>query len=143
MPTSSSRVLQQRASSEIFICGFMPARGVRWRRTYSELCNLLNVQVYPHLSKIKSTMGLALNELVKIKYISKWDVQKMSSKLGYKIVLTLGRSCCGYSIIVGQSSADNRRNCWRPRPASSVSEPTSKEQQQAIKMLPRACHCAS
>ena len=35
-------------------------------------------------------MGLALNELVKIKYVSKWDIQPMSSKQGYKIVLTPG-----------------------------------------------------
>jgi hypothetical protein len=35
-------------------------------------------------------MGLALNELVSIKYLSKLDVQKMSSKIGYKIVLTAG-----------------------------------------------------
>ena len=49
-----------------------------------------NMQVYPHLSKIKSTMGLALNELVNIKYLDKWDVQPMSSKDGYKIVLSPG-----------------------------------------------------
>ena len=59
-------------------------------KDYAELCNLLNVQAYPHLSKIKSTMGLALNELVAIKYISRWDVQKMSSKIGYKVVLYPG-----------------------------------------------------
>ena len=59
-------------------------------KDYSDLCNLLNIQAYPHLSEIKSTMGLALNELVSIKYLSKWDVQKMSSKIGYKIVLTPG-----------------------------------------------------
>ena len=59
-------------------------------KDYADLCNLLNVQAYPHLSKIKSTMGLALNELMAIKYISKWDVQKMSSKLGYKVMLVAG-----------------------------------------------------
>jgi hypothetical protein len=35
-------------------------------------------------------MGLALNELVAIKYLSRWDVQKMSSKVGYKIVMLPG-----------------------------------------------------
>jgi Replication initiator protein A len=69
---------------------FHASQGRQVEKDYSELCNLLNVQVYPHLSKIKSTMGLALNELVKIKYISKWDVQSMTSKSGYKIVLTPG-----------------------------------------------------
>ncbi len=69
---------------------FHASQGRTVEKDYSELCNLLNVQVYPHLSKIKSTMGLALNELVSIKYLSKWDVQKMTSKLGYKVVMMPG-----------------------------------------------------
>ncbi len=69
---------------------FHASQGRQVEKDYSDLCNLLNVQAYPHLSKIKSTMGLALNELVAIKYLSKWDVQKMSSKAGYKIVLCAG-----------------------------------------------------
>lgn len=69
---------------------FHASRGRPVEKDYAELCNLLNVQAYPHLSKIRSTMGLALSELVEIKYISKWDVQPMSSKKGYKIVMTPG-----------------------------------------------------
>jgi hypothetical protein len=69
---------------------FHASQGRAVEKDYTELGNLLNVQAYPHLSKIKSTMGLALNELVNIKYISKWDMQPMSSKAGYKIVLTPG-----------------------------------------------------
>jgi len=69
---------------------FHASQGRQVEKDYAELCNLLNVQAYPHLSKIKSTMGLALQELVKIKYIATWDVQPMSSKQGYKIVLTPG-----------------------------------------------------
>ena len=69
---------------------FHASQGKPVEKDYAELCNLLNVQAYPHLSKIKSTMGLALSELVNIKYISKWDVQPMSSKAGYKIVMSPG-----------------------------------------------------
>lgn len=69
---------------------FHASQGRLVEKDYAELCNLLNVQVYPHLSKIKSTMGLALDELVNIKYLDKWDVQPMSSKAGYKIVLAPG-----------------------------------------------------
>ena len=69
---------------------FHASSGKPVEKDYSDLCNLLNVQVYPHLSKIKSTMGLALNELVSINYVSKWDIQKMSSKQGYKVVLLPG-----------------------------------------------------
>ena len=69
---------------------FHASAGKAVEKDYADLCNLLNIQTYPHLSKIKSTMGLALNELVAISYISKWDVQKMSSKQGYKVVLLPG-----------------------------------------------------
>ena len=44
---------------------FHASQGRQVEKDYAELCNLLNIQAYPHLSKIKSTMGLALNELVK------------------------------------------------------------------------------
>ena len=69
---------------------FHASAGKPVEKDYADLCNLLNVQAYPHVSKIKSTMGLALNELVAIKYVSKWDIQKMSSKQGYKVVLVPG-----------------------------------------------------
>ena len=69
---------------------FHASQGRPVEKDYADLCNLLNVQAYPHLSKIKSTMGLALNELIAIKYLSHWDVQKMSSKAGYKVVLVPG-----------------------------------------------------
>ncbi len=113
---------------------FHASQGRPVEKDYSELCNLLNVQAYPHLSKIKSTMGLALNELVKIKYISKWDVQKMSSKKGYKIVLTPGQEL---QRVLDNSRSDRRQamQLLEAPSASSVSEPTSKEQEQAIKML--------
>ena len=69
---------------------FHASQGRQVEKDYAELCNLLNIQTYPHLSKIKSTMGLALNELVNIRYISSWDVQPMSTKHGYKILLQAG-----------------------------------------------------
>ncbi len=69
---------------------FHASQGRQVEKDYAELCNLLNVQAYPHLSKIRSTMGLALQELVNIRYLSQWDVQPMLSKQGYKIVLTPG-----------------------------------------------------
>ena len=69
---------------------FHASSGKPVEKDYADLCNLLNIQAYLHLSKIKSTIGLSLNELVSIKYLSNWDVQKMSSKQGYKIVLTAG-----------------------------------------------------
>ncbi len=96
---------------------FHASQGRPVEKDYSDLCNLLNVQAYPHLSKIKSTMGLALNELVAIKYLSKWDVQKMSSKAGYKVVLVPGEELMS---ILDNTRAD--RNGPSPAPAGDHRE---------------------
>ena len=92
---------------------FHASQGRPVEKDYSELCNLLNVQAYPHLSKIKSTMGLALDELIKIKYLAKWEVERMISKEGYKVILTPGREI----LRLLENSAANggflRKRLWR------------------------------
>ena len=103
-------------------------------KDYADLCNLLNVQAYPHLSKIKSTMGLALNELMAIKYIFKWDVQKMSSKLGYKVVLIAGEEL----LRILDSSRPERRDAAPAvplLPATSDAGVLSPAQETAIALL--------
>ncbi|MGI4827267.1 MAG: replication initiator protein A [Janthinobacterium lividum] len=114
---------------------FHASSGRPVEKDYGDLCNLLNVQAYPHLSKIKSTMGLALNELVAIKYISKWDVQKMSSKLGYKVVLVAGDEL----LRVLDSTRPERRD-QSPAPRSLAEpenpmRPFSSEEQEAAALL--------
>jgi hypothetical protein len=100
---------------------FHASQGRQVEKDYAELCNLLNVQVYPHLSKIRSTMGLALDELVKIKYISRWDVQPMSSKQGYKIVLTPGAELL--NILQNQrAERTERRDPEVKQPVSELAE---------------------
>jgi plasmid replication initiation protein len=109
---------------------FHASQGRQVEKDYSELCNLLNVQAYPHLSKIKSTMGLALNELVKIRYISKWDVQPMSSKDGYKLVLTPGAELLRV--------LQNTRPEQRELPASeTLALPSSLQEDEAADLLLR------
>jgi hypothetical protein len=113
---------------------FHASQGRPVEKDYSDLCNLLNVQAYPHLSKIKSTMGLALNELVAIKYLLRWDVQKMSSKAGYKVVLVPGEEL--------MAILDNTRSERRdPVPLLPAPEPEPErvkltaDEQQAVDLL--------
>lgn len=113
---------------------FHASQGRQVEKDYAELCNLLNVQTYPHLSKIKSTMGLALNELVKIKYISKWDIRSMSSKQGYKIVLTPGDEL----IRVLDNSRPERRdpsNQVQAQVAASSMQILTSAQDEALELL--------
>ena len=71
---------------------FYASKGREVEKDYAELCNLLNVRRYEHLSKIKETMGLSLADLVNIGYLDSWDIRPMSSKDGYKLVLAPGRA---------------------------------------------------
>ena len=69
---------------------FFASKGKEVEKDYSELCALLNVRAYEHVSKIRETMGLSLNDLVEIGYLKGWDIKPMSSKTGYKLILAPG-----------------------------------------------------
>ncbi len=69
---------------------FFASKGKEVEKDYSELCALLNVRSYDHVSKIRETMGLSLTDLVGIGYLKSWDIKPMSSKAGYKLILTPG-----------------------------------------------------
>lgn len=116
---------------------FHASAGKPVEKDYADLCSLLNVQTYPHLSKIKSTMGLALNELVAIKYLSKWDVQKMSSKQGYKVVLAPGEEL----LRILDTTRPERRDHAAALPAASLkpenAQPLSAEDEEAMSLLKR------
>ena len=70
---------------------FYASRGKEVEKDYGELCALLNVRCYQHVSKIRETMGLSLNDLVSIGYLKEWDIRPMSTKKGFKLVLSPGR----------------------------------------------------
>ena len=69
---------------------FHASRGRQIEKDYGELCILLNIPVYRHVSKIRETMGRSLDELKGVGYLSKWDIKPMSTKEGYKLVLLPG-----------------------------------------------------
>jgi hypothetical protein len=69
---------------------FHASQGRSVDKDYAELCMMLNVPVYKHVSKIKETMGRSLDELRQIGYLASWDIKPMMSKEGYKLVLEAG-----------------------------------------------------
>ena len=69
---------------------FFASQGKEVEKDYTELCALLNVRAYEHVSKIRETMGLSLTDLVDIGYLKNWDIKPMSSKAGYKLVMRHG-----------------------------------------------------
>src|SRR5579875_3177280 len=113
---------------------FHASSGKPVEKDYADLCNLLNIQPYPHLSKIKSTIGLSLEELVSIKYLSSWDVQKMSSKQGYKVVLVAGEELLR---VLDATRPERRENPPSlPAPTRDKAErQLSEEEQRAVSLL--------
>jgi hypothetical protein len=71
---------------------FYASQGKVVEKDYNELCALLNIRAYEHISKIRETIGLSLKDLVDIGYLKNWDIKAMSSKSGYKLVLTPGHA---------------------------------------------------
>ena len=69
---------------------FHASQGRTVEKDYTELCMLLNIPVYKHVSKIKETMGRSLDELIGIGYLSSWDIRRMVTKEGFKLVLLPG-----------------------------------------------------
>jgi hypothetical protein len=70
---------------------FRASKGNPVERSYSSICNRLNVPEYKFPSKIKETIGQALDELVAIGYLSSWSLARMVSNSGaFKLVLSPG-----------------------------------------------------
>jgi hypothetical protein len=69
---------------------FFASKGSPVEFSYSNLCKRLGVVEYQYPTKIKSTMGKALDELKSIGYLDNWALLKMASKTGYKFRLVAG-----------------------------------------------------
>ena len=79
------RKLARPTSKGIFVylyVWFFASQGKEVEKDYTELCALLNIRTYEHISKIRETMGLALMELMTIGYLKSWDIKSMTSKRG-------------------------------------------------------------
>jgi Replication initiator protein A len=89
------RKLARPISKGIFVylyVWFYASRGKDIEKDYEDLCSLLNIKCQKHASKVREIMGPSLDDLTKIKYLKKWDVVPMSSKRGFKLILSPGRA---------------------------------------------------
>jgi hypothetical protein len=65
-------------------------RSGRFEKSYPDLCQLLNIRQYEHLSKIKEVLGPSLDELVNAGYLSAWSVEPRTVVSDFKICVTHG-----------------------------------------------------
>lgn len=105
---------------------FHASRGRQIEKDYAELCVLLNIPVYHHVSKIRDTMGRSLDELVHVGYLSNWDVRPMSTKEGYKLVLLPGEE------LLHVLAISQRKQIGEPREEEQV---VTETQQTAIQAM--------
>ena len=70
---------------------FYASRGQTIEKKYIDLCQLLNVRAYPHLSKAIAVIGPSLDELVEIGYLSDWELTRTVRGGEFKLVLSPGK----------------------------------------------------
>ncbi|MBZ5653511.1 MAG: replication initiator protein A [Acidobacteriia bacterium] len=70
---------------------FYASRGQSVEKKYPDLCQLLNVRAYPHLSKARAVLEPSLEELVKIGYLSSWELIRTSRGADFKLMLSPGK----------------------------------------------------
>lgn len=62
----------------------------RFEKSYTSLCQLLNIRQYEHLSKIKEVLGPSLDELVSAGYLANWSIEPRLFGTDFKLAVTHG-----------------------------------------------------
>ena len=70
---------------------FYASRGQTIEKKYIDLCQLLNICAYPHLSKAIAVIGPSLDELVEIGYLSDWELTRTVRGGEFKLILSPGK----------------------------------------------------
>jgi hypothetical protein len=74
---------------------FYASRGQSIEKRYPDLCQLLNIRAYPHLSKARGVLEPSLNELTDIGYLSSWDLVRTARGADFKLMLSPGSRLLG------------------------------------------------
>ncbi len=69
---------------------FYASRGQAVEKNYRDLCQLLHIRAYPHLSKARAVLEPSLQELTKIGYLAGWEFVHNSEGSDYKLTLSPG-----------------------------------------------------
>jgi hypothetical protein len=69
---------------------FYASRGQPVEKNYRDLCQLLNIRAYPHISKARGVLEPSMRELVGIGYLSEWELTRSSRSDDFKLVLYPG-----------------------------------------------------
>ena len=70
---------------------FYASRGQAIEKKYVDLCQLLNIRAYPHVSKASAVLAPSLDELVNIGYLADWELTRTARGTDFKLVLSPGK----------------------------------------------------
>jgi len=99
---------------------FYASRGQIIEKRYPDLCQLLNIRAYPHLSKASSVLAPSLDELVNIEYLSSWELTRTARGADFKLTLLPGKrllSLPNFSAVVNpeaRAALEARLPSWVP-----------------------------
>ena len=69
---------------------FYASKGKPVERKYADLCELLDIQRWPHLSKARQILKPSLDELIAIGYFQSWDLVHTVDETDFKLVMVPG-----------------------------------------------------
>ena len=70
---------------------FYASRGQTIEKRYPDLCQLLNIRAYPHISKARAVLEPSLSELTDIGYLSNWELVRTARGTDFKLTLSPGK----------------------------------------------------
>ena len=87
---------------------FYASRGEAVEKRYTDLCQLLNIRAYPHVSKARSVLAPSLDELVEIGYLSDWELAKTTGGEDFKLILSPGNRLMSLEHFASVANPDAR-----------------------------------
>jgi len=106
----------------------------RFEKNYEDMCQLLGIRTYAHLSDIKRKLGPSLNELVEHGYIDRWEIESTAHEKGYKLVIRHGQKY----FTDRQSRLQGKRSMELPPAAEEDLPPRRRPRQQRLPLAPMA-----
>jgi hypothetical protein len=87
---------------------FYASRGQTIEKRYTDLCQLLSIRAYPHVSKARSVLEPSLEELVGIEYLASWDLARSAAGDDLKLTLSPGRRLLSLPSLSGVVNPERR-----------------------------------
>jgi hypothetical protein len=69
---------------------FYASKGTPVEKRYVDLCQLLNIRAYPHVSKARAVLEPSMDELIEVGYLSSWELVRTSKGGDFKLMLSPG-----------------------------------------------------